>query len=74
MPAVSIVAVLPLTVQTAGVVLAKTTGLVDAPPVADSANVPFGANTGAAGLAVKLVMAWAARPIATLRTTCGAAL
>ena len=60
LPEVSIRTVLPVTVQTAGVVLAKTTGLVDAPPVADTANVPFTANTGAAGLATKLVIVWPA--------------
>jgi hypothetical protein len=36
------VTVVPLTWQTCAVVLAKTTGLPDAPPVATSANVPFG--------------------------------
>ena len=74
LPAATIVTVLPLTVQTAGVVLAKTTGLVDAPPVADRVNVPFGAYTGAAGLALKLAIAWAARPMLTLSATCVAGL
>lgn len=41
--AATMVTVLPATVHTAGVVLAKTTGLADAPPVAERANVPFGA-------------------------------
>ncbi len=42
-PADCIVAVLPLIVHIAGVVLANTTGLPDEPPLADKANVPFGA-------------------------------
>ena len=38
------------------------------------AAMPFGAYTGAAGLAAKLVIVWLARPIDTLRVACGAAL
>jgi hypothetical protein len=72
-PADSIVTVVPVTVQTAGVVLPKTTGLVDAPAVAEIANVPPGENVGAAGVATKPVMACAPRPMATSSVTCGAA-
>jgi hypothetical protein len=68
------VTVLPLTLQTDGEALANVTGLVDAPPVADTVNVPFGAKTGAAGLATKYVIACVADPITTVSDTCGAAL
>ena len=64
----------PATVQTAGVVLANTTGLPEAPPVAETVNVPPAVNTGAAGFATKAVIAWTAWPIATLSVACGAAL
>ena len=46
--------------------LANCTGLVEAPPVADTLKVPFGANVGAAGLAMKLVIACAAAPMVTV--------
>ena len=59
-PADSIVTIVPLTLQTLGEVLANTTGLLEPPPVADTVNVPFGANTGAAGLATKLLILWPA--------------
>ena len=65
---------LPLTEHTVGAVLANTTGLLDAPPVADTLKVPFGLNTGAAGLAAKLVITCVAAPIATFSATCGAPL
>ena len=45
--------------------LANTTGLVDAPPVADTVNVPLGANTGTVGFATKFVIACVAAPMAT---------
>ncbi|MNW22861.1 hypothetical protein D3C71_2246040 [compost metagenome] len=64
---------LPLTVHTEVVVLANTTGLVDAPGVAETAKVPPGAYTGEAGLAAKSVMAWLATVMATSSRTCGAA-
>ena len=55
-PAVSIVTVAFDTVQTAGVVLAKTTGLPEAPPVAATIKMLFATNAiGVAGL--KLVIA-----------------
>ena len=60
LPAETIVTVPPATVQIAGVVLANTTGLPEAPPLAEMAKVPLGAYTGAAGLATKLVIVWAA--------------
>jgi hypothetical protein len=40
-----------------GFVTANTTGLLEPVPVADTVKVPLGLNTGAAGLAAKLVMA-----------------
>lgn len=58
-PAESTKVVLPLTVQTAGAVLAKVTGLPDVPPVADRLKVsPTALVTGLAGL--KPVMIWVA--------------
>ena len=74
LPAPSIVTVLPDTVHTEVDVLANTTGLPDAPPVADTVNVPPGAYTGAAGFATKLLMAWLAMPMVTASVACGAAL
>jgi hypothetical protein len=68
------VTVLPLTVHTVGDVLPNTTGLVEAPAVADTLKVPPDANVGVAGVAMKFVMACAAWPIATSSVTCGAAL
>ena len=59
LPAATIVTVLPATVHTAAVVLANTTGLPEAPPVADTLNVPPGANTGEAGFDANPVMACA---------------
>ena len=50
-PAVSMVTVAFDTVQTAGVVLAKTSALPEAPPVADSVKVLFVTNrSGVAGV------------------------
>ena len=74
MPAAKVLTVLPLTEHTAGVVLAYTTGLVDGPPEALSAKLAPGAYTGAAGVALKPVIACAAAVIATSSTACGAAL
>ena len=74
LPAATMVTVLPATVHTAAVVLAKTTGLPEAPPLADTLKVPPGANTGEAGFAAKPVMAWVAVAIVTARLACGAAL
>ena len=73
-PAVTIVAVLPLIVHTAGDVLANTTGLVEGPGVADTVKVPPGVNTGAEGVAAKFVIAWFAAAMTTLSETCGAAV
>ena len=64
LPADTMVTVAPATEHTAGVVLPNTTGLPDAPPVAETANVPFGANTGADGLAANPPIACVARAIA----------
>ena len=74
MPAVSMVTVLPLTVHTDVVVLAKVTALVEAPAVADTLNVPPGLKVGLAGVAMKLVIVWLANPIETSSGTCGAAV
>jgi hypothetical protein len=68
------VTVLPLTVHADVVVLANVTALVDAPPVAETLNVPPGLKVGLAGVAMKLVIACEANPIVTSSVTCGAAV
>ena len=73
-PADSMVTVLPLTVHTDEELLENTTGLVEGPPEAETVNVPFGANTGAVGVATKLVIAWLAAPMTTSSVAWGAAL
>ena len=52
----------------------KVTALPDAPPVALTVKVPFGANTGFVGVATKLVIDCGAAPMATLCCTCAEAL
>ena len=67
--------VVPLSVQTPGEVEAKTSGLVEAPGVAEIVNVPPGLNMGLVGADAKLVMAWLALgPMPTFRISWGAAL
>jgi hypothetical protein len=57
-PADKVVTVLPLIEQMAEELAAmvNTTGLLEPSPVAETVNVPWGLNTGAAGFATKLVM------------------
>ena len=65
MPPVSIDTVEPETVHTDSVVLPNVTGLPDAPPVADTVNVPLN-RIGFGGLAAKFVIVCVAGLIATL--------
>lgn len=57
-PAESVVTVAPWMEHTAAddAATAKTTGLLDPSPVAETINVPLGLNTGCAGVAIKLVI------------------
>ena len=57
-PAATIVAVLPVTVHTDGLLDVKTIGLPDAPPVAERATVAFVAKAWSTGL-VNVIVCWA---------------
>lgn len=73
MPADSIVTVRPATLQIAGVVVANTTGLPEAPPLAETLKLPLGANTGAAGSAMNCWIVCRACPMAMFCVTAPAA-
>ncbi len=61
----------PLVVQAAGVVELNTTGLPDAPPDAESVQVP---PTSKLGLQVTGPMAWLPLPTVNVCVVCGASL
>src|SRR5688572_15828700 len=65
--------VAPLAVQTPVVAEANTTGLVEAPGVAETVNVPPVTNTGSGGDDAKLPIAWSPFAIFAFSAACGAA-